>query len=359
MLHILRLSIPNVYLLTGERAILIDAGGPRDVLRILEFLKELGIEKGKLSLILCTHGHWDHAGGATQLKAATGAPIAVHRADADKVRRGDNGILKPANLAGYFVLPLLNLGYPAFEPDVLIDDEIDLSSYGVAARIVFTPGHTLGSVSVLSADGAMIVGDLLMGGWLGGWLFPTWPGLHYAADDLDQIYASVRKVLALGPNVIHPGRGTVVRVLLPRVEGPTASPAPQPVRENPLRGTDTILVVDDEPMVRKFLRHFLKACGFTVMEAEDGVVAVEYLTDPTKEVRAILLDLTMPRMDGLEALRKIRRDRPGVPILIMSGFSEPETSGRFAGLNASGFLQKPFTTAQLAEYLRFLLPADS
>lgn len=207
MLHILRLTISNVYLITGERAVLVDAGGPKDVRRILAFLREHRVEPGKLSLILLTHGHWDHAGGAAQLKAAMQAPIAIHRADADLVRRGTNGTLMPTNLTGRLILPFVNKPYPPFEPDLLIDDEMDLSNFGVAARILFTPGHTPGSLSVQTAEGEMIVGDLLVGGWFGGWLFPTTPGLHYFADDLAQLHASVQKVLAAAPSVIHPGHG--------------------------------------------------------------------------------------------------------------------------------------------------------
>src|ERR1700722_816067 len=101
MLHILRLALPNVYLLTGERAILIDAGRPTDVPRILAFLQAHQIDN--LALILLTHGHWDHAGGAAQLRAVTKAPIALHRADVELVRTGTNGTLKATNVTGRLI----------------------------------------------------------------------------------------------------------------------------------------------------------------------------------------------------------------------------------------------------------------
>ena len=207
MLHILRLPLSNVYLLTGERAVLVDAGRPKDGPRILAFLQAHGVEAGKLALILPTHGHWDHAGAAAQLRQQTGAPIALHRADADLVRRGNNGVLKPTNFMGRLLLPFVDRGFPPFEPDLLLDAEIDLKDFGVAARILFTPGHSPGSISVLTAAGEMMVGDLIMGGWFGGRLFPTRPGLHYFADDLPQLHASIRKVLAATPTAIHPGHG--------------------------------------------------------------------------------------------------------------------------------------------------------
>ena len=207
MLQVLRLSIPNVYLLTGERAILVDAGRPKDVPRILAFLQAHGIQADKLALILLTHGHWDHAGGAAQLRAATKAPIALHRADAELVRTGTNGTLKPTSLVARLLRPFISPPFPPFEPDLLIDGDRDLRDFGVAARVLGTPGHTAGSISVLTDDAEIIVGDLICGGYLGGWLFPTHPGLHYFADDLPQLRASIANVLATSPRIIHPGHG--------------------------------------------------------------------------------------------------------------------------------------------------------
>jgi hydroxyacylglutathione hydrolase len=207
MLHCLRLTIPNVYLLTGERAVLIDSGGPSDVPRILAFLEEHDIAADQLALILLTHGHWDHAGGAKALRDATKAPIALHRGDLELVRRGTNGRPKPTCSMGYLIRAFVNRDYPPFEPDLEIDDALDLQPFGVDARVLLTPGHTAGSISVLTGEGDAIVGDLLMGGWLGGKLFPTRPGMHYFAEDVQQLKASLRYVLDLKPRTIQPGHG--------------------------------------------------------------------------------------------------------------------------------------------------------
>jgi glyoxylase-like metal-dependent hydrolase (beta-lactamase superfamily II) len=207
MLHTLRLTIPNVYLLTGERAVLIDAGAPTDVPRILAFLEEHGISAGQLALILPTHGHWDHAGGARALRDATKAPIAIHRGDLELVRGGNNGRPKPTCSMGYLIRAFVNRGFPPFEPDIVIDDELDLQPFGVDARVLLTPGHTAGSISVLTGEGDAIVGDLLMGGWLGGRLFPRRPGMHYFAENVEQLKASLRYVLGLKPRTIQPGHG--------------------------------------------------------------------------------------------------------------------------------------------------------
>jgi glyoxylase-like metal-dependent hydrolase (beta-lactamase superfamily II) len=206
-LHILRLKLTNVYLFTGERSILVDSGGPADVPRILSFLQAHGVEVGKLALILVTHGHWDHAGGAAQLREMTKAPIAIHRADADLARRGINGPARPTCLTGYLIRTFINRDYPPFEPDVVLDGQMDLREFGVAARVIPTAGHTPGSISVFTDAKEAIVGDLVMGGWFGGWLFPTRPGIHYFADDLEQLQGSLRKLLELRPSVVHPGHG--------------------------------------------------------------------------------------------------------------------------------------------------------
>ena len=206
MLHILRLAIPNVYLLTGERgAVLIDAGGPADASAILAFLQAHGVPRP--TLILLTHGHWDHAGAAKELRELTGAPIALHRADLPRVQSGKVWPERIDSVSAWLVYHLVNRPFPPFEPDIILDDEIDLMRFGVEARVLFTPGHTAGSISVLTGDGEMIVGDLLFGGYLGGKLFPSRPGLHYFVEDRPQLRASIAKVLALSPRAIWTGHG--------------------------------------------------------------------------------------------------------------------------------------------------------
>jgi hydroxyacylglutathione hydrolase len=207
MLIPIRLPICNIFLLNEERPVLIDTGRPRDFAAIERALRAHGVALSDLSLILHTHGHWDHCGSTAQLRRKTAAPIAIHAADAPMMRRGDNGILRPTNLFARIFKPLLDGRFPPTEPDVLIEHEMDLADFGVPARIFLTPGHTAGSMSVLTAGGEAIVGDLVMGGYLGGWLRPFRPGLHYFAEDLAAVHASIRKVLALTPRALYPAHG--------------------------------------------------------------------------------------------------------------------------------------------------------
>lgn len=207
MLIPIRLPICNVFLLKGDRPILIDTGRPSDFAAIEYALLTHNVAPAELSLILHTHGHWDHCGSTAEFRRHTTAPVAIHAADAPMMRRGDNGILKPASTFGRLFRRFLDVRFPPLEPDFLIEDEIDLAAFGVSARVVFTPGHTAGSISVLTADGDAIVGDLLMGGYFGGRLRASRPGQHYFAEDAATVRSSIRKVLALAPRAIFPSHG--------------------------------------------------------------------------------------------------------------------------------------------------------
>jgi glyoxylase-like metal-dependent hydrolase (beta-lactamase superfamily II) len=206
-----RLGISNVFLVKGERALLVDSGRASDFDKLLAVMRGTGVRPEELSLILHTHAHWDHCGGALRLREMTGVRVAVHRADAEMMRGGHNGVLRPTGPMGVLLKPFLDRRYTGFEADILLDDEMDLRPYGIEARVIATPGHTAGSVSVLMADGEAIIGDLLMGGYAGGVLLPHRPTLHYYAEDLAALRASVRKVLTHAPHTIRVGHGGPLR----------------------------------------------------------------------------------------------------------------------------------------------------
>jgi glyoxylase-like metal-dependent hydrolase (beta-lactamase superfamily II) len=92
-------------------------------------------------------------------------------------------------------------------PVAPIPDEMSLQAFGVDGKVLFTPGHTAGSISVLLSSGEAIVGDLLMGGWLGGMFRSGQPGYPYFADELGQIQSSVRKLLDLRATKFFVGHG--------------------------------------------------------------------------------------------------------------------------------------------------------
>jgi PAS domain S-box-containing protein len=151
-----------------------------------------------------------------------------------------------------------------------------------------------------------------------------------------------------------PGEGTTFQVLLPASVRPATKPGAQAGRTD-LRGTGTILVADDEALVRRTAKSALERQGYRVLLAENGREAMDVLRGAGAEVSLVLLDLTMPLLGGEAALRELRSVRPEVKILLSSGFNEAEAIQRFAGQRLSGFIQKPYTAAQLAEKIKTVL----
>ena len=157
----LRLPLVNAYLARSHRWVLIDAGAPGDERRILRAAERSGVQPRDIALILLTHGHVDHFGSAAALRRLTGAPVAVHQADADHVRSGRNPEMRPTGLEGLIFRPFLPWSGPALEPDIIFGDDFDPGDYGLNATVVPTPGHSPGSVSFLLPGGALLAGDLL------------------------------------------------------------------------------------------------------------------------------------------------------------------------------------------------------
>jgi glyoxylase-like metal-dependent hydrolase (beta-lactamase superfamily II) len=203
----IRLSISNAFLIKGVRPVLIDTGCPGDHATLVRALAKEGVAIRDLTLILHTHGHRDDAGGTHQLKQLTAAPTAVHPDDADMLRKGANRPLIATNLTGRLIRPVVDKPFPALEPDLLLEDGTDLTPYGVAGRVITTPGHTTGSVSVLFANGEAVAGDLLVGGYLGGLFAAHTPGYPYFAEDMGTLRASIKKLLDYSPRKVHVGHG--------------------------------------------------------------------------------------------------------------------------------------------------------
>ena len=153
------------------------------------------------------------------------------------------------------------------------------------------------------------------------------------------------------------GWGTTFKILLPCAEGPAdVIAAAAPVSDG-WRGTGTALVVDDEETVRVTTARMLEALGFAAQLADHGRTGVEMFAATPEVFTLVVLDLTMPHMDGEEAFHKITALRPGVRVLLMSGFNEQEAIARFTGKGLAGFLQKPFTLDALREKLQQIFPA--
>jgi DNA-binding NtrC family response regulator len=96
----------------------------------------------------------------------------------------------------------------------------------------------------------------------------------------------------------------------------------------------------------------LELAGLTVLAAENGEFGLKLYCDHTAKIDAVLLDMTMPTMGGIEVARQLRSIQPGLPIILMSGFSVVEATRQSTGLGIAGFLQKPFNLAELLTAIR-------
>ncbi len=117
------------------------------------------------------------------------------------------------------------------------------------------------------------------------------------------------------------------------------------------QGLGTVLVIDDEELVRNVSRLMLERIGYGVLLAADGAGGIAIFEQNPQAVGIVLLDLTMPGLSGLETAARLRQLDPTVPIVLASGCSEDEAAARFTGLGLAGFLQKPFQIPALREKL--------
>ena len=154
------------------------------------------------------------------------------------------------------------------------------------------------------------------------------------------------------------GAGTTVRVLFPadhEQRERTANGDAAETEDKAWHGSGTVLVVDDERPVRALASTMLELMGFEVLEAEDGREAIRVFRDNLETVRAVLLDLTMPRMDGEECYAALRELKSDVRVILSSGYSEHEILDRFSGLGIRGFIQKPYDVATMRSKIREVL----
>lgn len=192
----------NSYILKGDRAAIVDAGLPGQEKKVLAALEANGIGRDQVSLIIVTHGHGDHYAGLKALKEALDVPVMAGWPDAKFMETGIGAPTVPVSLTGRIMTLFTGAKSPPCKADVIVKEDIDLRAYGIDGRVLTTPGHTMGSLSVLASDGGCAIGDLL-----GGLLFKDKPGLPPLAEDLALIGPSLKKVLDSGAKNLFPGHG--------------------------------------------------------------------------------------------------------------------------------------------------------
>ncbi len=198
-----RLGLVNCYLIeTSVGYTLIDTGGSNKRAELEAWLENAGCKPGNLKLIVITHGDFDHMGNAAGLREKFGGKIAMHHEDSGMAERGDMfWNRKKGNVLLRKLVPVLfRFGKSKrFKPNLDVADGERLLGYGLDAKVLHIPGHSKGSIGVLTADGDLFCGDLLTNS--------DKPALNPIMDDPIAANASVEKLKGLEIKTVYPGHG--------------------------------------------------------------------------------------------------------------------------------------------------------
>jgi CheY-like chemotaxis protein len=156
----------------------------------------------------------------------------------------------------------------------------------------------------------------------------------------------------------EPGRGTTFRIYLPRIEGVAEAVVPDKAQEQVPRGSETILLVEDDAGVRNLAKKILQTQGYTVLEAAQGEDALRLSGQHGGLIHLMVTDMVMPEMSGRELAERLKLLRPNMKVLLMSGYTDKAMLHHGELDPGMAFLQKPFTPQTLARKVREVLDAD-
>jgi len=176
--------------------------------------------------------------------------------------------------------------------------------------------------------------------------FTTKPGDRHTGLGLATVYSAIRSHGGAVTLYSEPGRGTAVHCYLPVETVDADTPLP-PTGEVP-RGSGSILLIDDESMVRNVAGQILEGLGYRVLLAENARQGLEIFERRHHDIDLVLLDMVMPSMDGAECFRRLREIRPDARVLLTSGFNREEEVAELVREGLLGFVKKPFRRTELA-----------
>ena len=209
----------NCYLLeTGGRFFLIDTGSSNQRRELEAELQGAGCHPEDLKLILITHGDFDHTGNAAYLRSRFASHIAMHPGDLGMAKNADMFFNRSRGNALLKTLVPRFSGFRksnCFTPDITIQDGSDLSEYGLEATVLDIPGHSKGSIGILTSSGDLFCGDLLVNRGR--------PVLNSLIDDSPTAQASLEKLLKMNIKTVYPGHGNPFSLELLKANGPSRS----------------------------------------------------------------------------------------------------------------------------------------
>lgn len=156
----------------------------------------------------------------------------------------------------------------------------------------------------------------------------------------------------------EPGHGATFKIYLPRIEGTPGPTVPKPAAPESLRGSETVLVVEDEAAVRNLTRRVLEGYGYAVLTMENGPEAMRAAEAHQGVIHLLVTDVVMPKMSGRELAQRLAPRRPDMKILYLSGYTDDAIVQHGVLERGVGFLQKPFTPQALARRVREVLDAS-
>ena len=208
----MKLGMTNCYLIRGGKDfVMVDAGPPKALGKFQQQLEQLGINPSTIKQIFVTHMHFDHMGSLSEISQLTGAKSAMHHLDKELVEKGT--IIMPGGIGpwGKFlttflwtIKPMINKNIGPVPVDRSLDDSpYSLDEFQINGKIIHTPGHTAGSISMVLESGEAFVGDLAMSG------FPrlSGPGPFVLGDNLETMKRSWQLLLDEGARRIYPSHG--------------------------------------------------------------------------------------------------------------------------------------------------------
>ncbi len=204
----IKLGFVNSYIISMDKNnVLVDTGYRRKRKNLVSELERAGCKPDNLKLVILTHQDFDHSGNASYVREKYNASIGMHIEDSEAVKRGDMlWNRKGRNIVTRIIMKVLLFlfrtgKFEKFIPDIYLDDGDDLSAYGINATVLHLPGHSKGSIGILTAEGDLICGDLFMN-------FRNKPDKSSLIDDKRELLESIERLRNFEIYKIYPGHGS-------------------------------------------------------------------------------------------------------------------------------------------------------